>query len=282
MAGPSTKRVWRGVGTSSSAVAAVAVAVAVAIFIAIGSTPELWVDRPAPKADSIRWRLGVTLADTALVFLAAALMIGPIRVLRGGRPAVHLPVRRRVGVVAGVTGLAHLVVGLSVHGDLSEPWRSFVTGWPSRSDPIPITISYLVLANWVGLALALVLVVLVATSNPSTMRRLRAVRWKRVQRLAYLAVAAVAVHAVFYQRVEQRWLPHRVATLGLVALVVVLQCAALVRVRRAALSPLARPTARAERSPRARRPATPLRPGRRHGDDSERAQPQHPGNQEDS
>lgn len=217
-------------------------ALAAAIYVATGWTPELWVDRPARKAESIRWRLGVTLADTALLLLAFALMIGPIRVLRGGRPATHLPVRRRVGVVAGLAGLTHLVIGLSVHGDLSEPWMSFVTGWPSRADPVPITVSYLVLANWLGLAVAILLLVLVATSNRSMMRRLRAVRWKRVQRVSYVVLAGVAVHAIFYQRVEQRWLPHRVATLGLVGLVVVVQSVAFVRVRRAAVRRQGGPT----------------------------------------
>ncbi len=234
MSRSSTIRTRRRTATGWPVVIAAAAVVIVVIFVATGWTPELWVDRPAPKADSIRWRLGVTLADTALVFLAGALMIGPIRVIRGGRPTTHLPVRRRVGVVAGLTGLAHLVVGLSVHGALSEPWSSFATGWPSRTDPVPITISYLMLANWVGLGVALVLIVLVATSNRSMMRRLRVVRWKRVQQLSYLVIAGVAVHAFLYQRVERRWLPHRVATLGLVGLVVVVQIVAFVQVRRTA------------------------------------------------
>lgn len=152
----------------------VGVIVAATIFVVTGASPELWVDRPAPKAASTRWRLGVSLADTAWLLLGTSLVIGPIRVLRGGRPARHLPARRRISVVAAIFAAAHLVVGLSVHGDLSRPWRSFFSEVPSTGLPIPIRFSFLVLANWIGVATMVGLALLAAISNSASIRRLGA------------------------------------------------------------------------------------------------------------
>ncbi len=210
----------------------VGVIVAATIFVVTGASPELWVDRSAPKAASTRWRLGVSLADTAWLLLGTSLVIGPIRVLRGGRPARHLPARRRISVVAAIFAAAHLVVGLSVHGDLSRPWRSFFSEVPSTGLPIPIRFSFLVLANWIGVATMVGLALLAAISNSASIRRLGARRWKWAQRCAYPIFLLVAVHAVLYQRVEQRWLPHQVAVLVALAVVVFLQVTAAIVVRR--------------------------------------------------
>ena len=207
-------------------------AVSVAIFLLAGATPETWVDNPDPKAGSPRWRASIALADTALLVVAASLMTGPIRVLAGRRPSVHRPTRRRFVVVGALFGCAYLIVGLSIHGDLGRPWQSFLTGWPSPSDPLPIRISALLLANWVGLSVAAIFLGLTVISNDGALRRLGPRRWKWIQRGAYLAFAAIGMHVVLYQRVEHRWVVHQAVTLAVVCSVLGLQATAFVVIRR--------------------------------------------------
>lgn len=207
----------------------VTVALAIVLFAglvaALGLNNEPWVDTPDRKSDSATWRISTALADTNLVLLAITLLQGPLRVFKGGEPAVHLPWRRAFGVATAVTATAHVGFGLSIHADLWRPWSAFVTGRPTPGDPFPVLGGARGLANYLGAAALAVLIMLAVTSNKAMMRRLRE-RWKAVQRLSYLVVVIVAGHAVLYQRVEQRVILHRALVLAVVALAVAAQLGA--------------------------------------------------------
>lgn len=213
-------------------VLALAVGVAATFYVLSGWSPELWGDNPGRKADSLKWRASMTFADTALTLLSIALFLGPLRVIRGGIPALHLPRRRQIGLTAAAFGAVHLVLGLSVHGDITQPWLSFATNWPSSTGSVLIPFSVLVLGNWFGLGVALALVAPVATSNRAMMRRLKAPRWKQLQRLAYVAYVVLIGHVVLYQKAERRWVGHRVVILSIISSVVLIQIAGFIVARR--------------------------------------------------
>ncbi len=200
------------------------------LTVILGETPERWVDNPGRKASSPRWRSSVALADTAALLLACTLLYGSLRSLAGKRPARHLPWRRTIGVAAGLTALAHLTVGLSVHGDLARPWESFFVAWPSASQPIPFLRGKRGFANWVGAVVATLLVVLMMISNRASLRRLGGARWKNTQRSTYLVFGLVGIHAFYYWKVEQRLLLHRLMITGVMGMTVVLHFVAAARV----------------------------------------------------
>ncbi len=200
------------------------------LLLILGMTPELWVDNPGRKASSLRWRTSVALADTAVLLLVCTLLYGSLRSLAGKRPARHLPWRRTIGVAGGLTALAHLTVGLSVHGDLAQPWESFFVAWPSASQPIPLLFGKRGFANWVGAVVATLLVGLISISNRTWLRRLGGSRWKNAQRSTYLVFGLVGVHAFYYWQVEQRLLLHRLIITGIMGMTIVLQLAAVTRV----------------------------------------------------
>lgn len=213
--------------TDARVVAAIAAAgLVVGIYLLLAITPELWVDRPVAKASSPRWRIATALADSAVMFLSATLAIGPLRVLRGGRPAVHLPWRRVLGVTGALLAAAHVLVALTIHGSLLRFLHQFFVTTPSFADPFTVRRSVRGYANWVGLAAISVLLVLAFVSRSSWLRRLGSRRWKLAQRSIYLAFAAIALHAFLYWRVEQRLVPHQVLVLTPIALAASLQLTA--------------------------------------------------------
>src|SRR4051794_36339235 len=59
--------------------------------------------------------LTIILGYLALALLAVTLAIGPLAVGRRGRTPVNIDLRRDVGIWAGLTGLAHAVLGLQIH-----------------------------------------------------------------------------------------------------------------------------------------------------------------------
>lgn len=141
-------------------------------------------------------------AYAALFYLAAALLIGPLRVLRGNRPLVSSRTRRDVGIWSGIFALLHVAFGLNVHfgGDFSAYFFQppGTPGWSRlRRDPFGIT-------NDLGLAATVAVAVLLALSNDLSLRKLGTKRWKNLQRLAYPLFAAVVIHAAIYQIIEHR------------------------------------------------------------------------------
>jgi hypothetical protein len=110
--------------------------------------------------------------------------------------------RRDIGIWAGIYGIAHTIIGLNVHmhGHMSRyfiPWtRSLDTS--SKA---------FILANWLGLVAAILLLVLVSISNDYALRTLGTRRWKLIQQSTYVVVIAAVAHGAGYQIIEGRkWL----------------------------------------------------------------------------
>lgn len=155
----------------------------------------------------LRTRLSAGTAYASLACLGATLALGPLNLIRGRRNPVSLDLRRDVGVWGGALGVAHAVIGLTVHmrGRMREYFLV------PDATPATLRLDAFGIANQLGVLSALVLIVLVAVSNDVALRRLGGARWKQVQRTTYLAVGAMALHGLLYQVMERRPLPFVVA-----------------------------------------------------------------------
>lgn len=180
-------------------VGAIAIGLFIAIILLTGLSPERWVDNNELKSSSWLWRTSVAAADTSLALLVAALAVGPIKVLRGGRPMVHVPVRRTLGVWAGGFTILHVSLAIFVHARAARIWSNWL-----ELSPIEFTSGQRGLANWLGLAQLAIVVGLLWLSRDVALRRLGPVLWKRLQRSTYVLAGLVAVHALLYQAVEAR------------------------------------------------------------------------------
>jgi sulfoxide reductase heme-binding subunit YedZ len=200
-----------------------ALVVILALYLLFGFNRETWVDIPDLKRDSFKWRLSVSLAYTALLFLAVTLALGPLNVLRRRPNPTNQMLRRDIAIWAGFLGLAHMSVGMLVHTNNLQLWGLFLWHWPDAHNPLPLRKDLFGLANAAGLLQASTLVLLLTLSNNVALRRLGTQTWKRLQRLSYLAFVSILVHGMAYQSVEQRDLVVRVVFALIVSAVIVLQ-----------------------------------------------------------
>jgi sulfoxide reductase heme-binding subunit YedZ len=117
--------------------------------------------------------------EIAIWTLGAVLSLSPLRVLFPRSRFVNALNRHRraIGVSACVYGLIHFGFHLLYEGDAQAIARSF-------SKPF----------IWLGLAGLTILVILAATSNNFSIRKLGGKNWKRLHRLAYAAAAVVIYH----------------------------------------------------------------------------------------
>ena len=166
-------------------------------------------------------RASFSSAYPALALLAATLLLGPYKLLRGRGNPVSNDLRRDIGIWAGILSLAHAAVGQCVHLR-GRPWLYYVYSSNERrhSPPgFPLRHDVFGWANWTGLAATLLVIALLATSNDRALRGMGAGSWKSLQRWNYAAFALVAFHGFAYQiGIEKQ---HRAIVLASVALVAV-------------------------------------------------------------
>ena len=117
--------------------------------------------------------------EIAIWTLGAVLSLSPLRVLFPYSAIVNALNRHRryIGVSACVYGLIHFSCHVLYQGDWDDLLQSF-------SKPF----------TWLGLIGLTILVVLAATSNNWSVRRLGGKRWKWLHRLAYVAAAVLIYH----------------------------------------------------------------------------------------
>jgi methionine sulfoxide reductase heme-binding subunit len=178
----------------------------------------LYVTRPYPDVVT---RLSFATAYPALVLLAFTLLIGPFNLLQQRRMPVSSDWRRDIGIWAGILGFVHTVIGQNVHLR-GRPWLYYIyEDW--RKHITPLRHDLFGFANYTGLISAIILLLLLATSNDYALRALGTPRWKRLQRWNYFAFALAGAHAVAYQVNEKQTISFIVVVVLSIAVTIVLQ-----------------------------------------------------------
>ena len=183
-----------------AALGGVTLAVATLLFVAI------------PSADAV-FRASMATAYVGLALLAATLAFGSVAAFRGRRYPVTTDIRRDVGIWTAIYALVHVVIGLQVHlrGKMWEYFVHSVRGsFLPRIDPFGA-------ANYAGAIAALLLAMLLVTSNDASLRKLGALKWQRVHRLVEWALVLTLLHGGAYQWLEKR---HWVIVVGFVVVAV--------------------------------------------------------------
>lgn len=155
----------------------------------------LYITRPYPDVIT---RLSFASAYPALILLTATLVIGPLKMLAGNRLAISFDIRRDVGIWAGIASSFHAVIGQCVHLR-GRPWLYYIYENWQQKHFLPIRHDLFGLANYTGIIAAVVLLILLATSNDAMLRKLGTPGWKQLQRWNYLCFAVTAVHTLTYQ-----------------------------------------------------------------------------------
>jgi sulfoxide reductase heme-binding subunit YedZ len=172
-----------------------------------------------PPDRSFSDRFTMSTAYVGLFFLAAALIIGPLNVLRGVSNPLSTYLRRDIGIIAGILAIAHTIIGLFVH--LGDPVQYFFYRTPTGIDGVRL--DAFGIANHIGLIATVIILILLCISNNASIRRLGPEWWKRIQRWNYVAAIAVILHALLYQVVEEQKVAFIASVLIVVAGVMVLQ-----------------------------------------------------------
>lgn len=117
--------------------------------------------------------------EIAIWTLGAVLSLSPLRALFPHSPIVNALNRHRryIGVSACIYGLIHFSCHVLYQGDWDDLLQSFTKAF-----------------TWFGLIGLTILVILAATSNNWSVRRLGSKRWKWLHRLAYVAAAVLIYH----------------------------------------------------------------------------------------
>jgi sulfoxide reductase heme-binding subunit YedZ len=163
--------------------------------------------------------ISISTAYPGLALLAATLVVTPLqKMLRRSNP-VSTDFRRDLGFWAAMVSLVHVVFGLQVHLR-GRMWLLFL----KQDLEFPfIRFDLFGAANYTGLITALILIVLFATSNDWSLKKLGLKRWKRLQRWNYVLFAVVVLHGILYQVVEKRIPPYIYLFAGIVAIVVIIR-----------------------------------------------------------
>jgi sulfoxide reductase heme-binding subunit YedZ len=169
--------------------------------LAIGSAAGLLVVYALVAAERPVARWSMATAYVGLVLLGVSLATGPLNVLRGRANPVSTDLRRDVGIWAGGLSIAHFAIGLQVH--MKHRWLYWLRELRGSGTLVPRADAF-GLANYTGLAAAMLAVLLLALSNDRSLRRLGTGRWKGLQRWNYALYGMVLVHGVIYQLLEKR------------------------------------------------------------------------------
>lgn len=181
-----------------------------------------------PYRDAVT-RASFGTAYPALLLLALTLLIGPLNVLMRRLNPVSSDLRRDIGIWAGIFAIAHSIIGQCVHLR-GRPWL-YYTYDRREQHWMPMRHDLFGFANYTGLAGALILLLLLATSNDYFLRRLHTPGWKKLQRWNYAVFGLVAAHAAGYLLIEKQKLPFDFVVSIAIASTLALQAAGYARRR---------------------------------------------------
>jgi sulfoxide reductase heme-binding subunit YedZ len=202
------------------------------LLLALIAAAITYIGYIASPPPDFRHRLSMGSAYASLLFLAATLWLGPWNILRRRANPVSFDLRRDLGIWSGILALLHTGVGLTVHLR-GRMWMYFF----KRLHPLAIQNNQFGAANFVGLASALLFLVLLAISNDLSLRTLGTQRWKSWQRWTYIAAILAVIHGVLFQLVEKRHLPWVLVFASITLTATAIQLVAIARSRRLARKP---------------------------------------------
>ncbi|MBT8441339.1 MAG: ferric reductase-like transmembrane domain-containing protein [Gammaproteobacteria bacterium] len=166
---------------------------------------------------SITDRVSFLSAYQFSVFLATALLIGPIRTIRTGRTILNDYLRRDIGIWTGIIGLLHVYAGTR-----QSMTPVYLGAYVESARDVYEVILREQLFFWgtiIGFVILLVLLLLMTLSNDRSMHKLGKRWWKRLQRSSYVIAVLTVAHALPFQYLEGRGTAF-VAFFGLVVIVV--------------------------------------------------------------
>jgi len=198
------------------------------MLVSLASVAALYATRSAKDVIS---NASFATAYPAMAYLTITLLVGPWNLIRKRTNPISADLRRDFGIWGGILGIVHTAVGQCVHLR-GRPWLYYVYG--SQEHHHGLRHDLFGLANYTGAISTLLLIVLFATSNDWSLRKLHTRQWKQLQRWNYAVFALAAVHAFAYQGVEKQHLPFVVTVAVCAAIALVFQLTGVVLVRRAA------------------------------------------------
>ncbi|HAQ21544.1 MAG TPA: hypothetical protein DCR40_20285 [Prolixibacteraceae bacterium] len=150
-----------------------------------------------PKRDAITVITNAS-GYISIILITFSLLIGPFNLIFKRKNPISTYFRRDIGITGGILAVLHSVAGLFVHLR-GKNWQYFLNktehGYSIRLDDFG-------LANYTGLISALILILLLITSNDFSFRQLNPTTWKNIQRFSYLAFIFAIVHSVYYKIVQ--------------------------------------------------------------------------------
>ena len=175
-------------------------ALGIVAAIALVVTPIIAADPAQEPTFSRTASLVLGYASLALTLLTLA--IGPLRVLRRKSNPRSTDVVRDMGIWAALTAVGHVVAAFQNHMGGVLTLYFFTSeeaiSWQTlRREPFGI-------ANHVGLIATAVILVLLATSNDMSMRKLGGRRWKTLQRSNYILALLLAAHTILYWEILEQ------------------------------------------------------------------------------
>jgi methionine sulfoxide reductase heme-binding subunit len=131
----------------------------------------------------------------SLVILSFSLIMGSLNLMLKVKNPVSSYLRRDISIVGGSLAVLHSVTGLFVHLR-GKTWLYFLNdadkGYSIRLDNFG-------LANYTGLFSALIIILLIITSNDYSLKKLGPDRWKNLQRFSYPMFILILIHCYFYR-----------------------------------------------------------------------------------
>jgi methionine sulfoxide reductase heme-binding subunit len=128
----------------------------------------------------------------SLVILSFSLILGPMNIILKYNNPVTSYLRRDISIIGGILAIVHSVTGLFVHLR-GRMWLYFL------NEDHSVRFDHFGLANYTGVFSALIIILLLITSNDYSFRILKSARWKNIQRLSYLMFIIILVHCYFYR-----------------------------------------------------------------------------------
>lgn len=147
---------------------------------------------PGSKLNDI---LALGTGYVSLILLVATLAIGPLNLVLKRRNGVNVNLRRDVGIWCGITGVIHSLISFTLYNNANVLLYFFDKQSNGSYSP---QLNLSGLSNLTGLLAALVMLVLLLTSNNLSLRWLKGKTWKFIQRFNYPLIILVLAHTIGY------------------------------------------------------------------------------------